>query len=294
MRKESEVLEQLIQWAGKHELIRAVILTSSRTNPKAPVDLFSDYDPVLVVTDTEVFAKDDRWLELFGSILTSFKDEFISDGIKHYTRLVLYHDGVKIDFSIWPVELLEQILKRPELPDFLDLGYRVLLDKDGLTKGLKPPTHSAYAISKPTKEEYLGQIQEFWWDVTYVAKSLWRDELFFAKYMLDCSIRFSSLQKMVEWYIGLKNDWAVNPGKYGRWFKRYLDRRTWSELEKTFTGSRIEDNWETLFKTTKLFRRLAIEVGEGLGYTYPHQLDERVSEYLLKVRNLGRDADDFD
>jgi hypothetical protein len=33
-----------------------------------------------------------------------------------------------------------------------------------------------------------------------------------------------------------------------------------------------------------LFRQVAIEVGEGLGYSYPHDLDEQVTTYVQKMR----------
>jgi len=47
---------------------------------------------------------------------------------------------VKIDYSIWPVKLLEHIAASAFLPDQLDVGYRVLLDKEQRTAGWKPPS----------------------------------------------------------------------------------------------------------------------------------------------------------
>lgn len=41
-----------------------------------------------------------------------------------------YENGLKIDFSLWPVELLQQVVADPKLPNELDAGYQVLLDKD--------------------------------------------------------------------------------------------------------------------------------------------------------------------
>ncbi|MDP9439656.1 MAG: aminoglycoside 6-adenylyltransferase [Actinomycetota bacterium] len=34
-----------------------------------------------------------------------------------------------------------------------------------------------------------------------------------------------------------------------------------------------------------LFRRVATEVAEGLGYAYPYDLDERVTEYVRSMRD---------
>jgi aminoglycoside 6-adenylyltransferase len=51
-------------------------------------------------------------------------------------------------------------------------------------------------------------------------------------------------------------------------------------------GSDPEENWEALFRTTALFRRVANEVGSALGYTYPEALDVRVAAYLEHVRRV--------
>ena len=35
-----------------------------------------------------------------------------------------------------------------------------------------------------------------------------------------------------------------------------------------------------------LFRRVAVEVADDLGYAYPHDLDRRVTEYVPAIRDL--------
>jgi hypothetical protein len=40
--KEQAIISRLVQWAQKHESIRAMPLHSSRTNPNAQVDVFSE------------------------------------------------------------------------------------------------------------------------------------------------------------------------------------------------------------------------------------------------------------
>lgn len=63
---------------------------------------------------------------------------------------------------------------------------------------------------------------------------------------------------------------------------------TWSEFASTYVGEDIDENWDALFKTTGLFRRIAIEVGDALGYSYPYDLDDHVTRYLQSIRNLER------
>ena len=107
-----------------------------------------------------------------------------------YNRLVLYEDGTKIDYIIWSLALLQRVMDTPRLPDVLDHGYQVLVDKDHLAHGLKPPTYTAYIPKKPTEKEYSALVEEFWWETSYVAKNLWRDELVHAKYNLDFVMKF--------------------------------------------------------------------------------------------------------
>jgi aminoglycoside 6-adenylyltransferase len=61
----------------------------------------------------------------------------------------------------------------------------------------------------------------------------------------------------------------------------------WSELRATYVGPDLDENWDALFRTTTLFRKVATEVGEALGYTYPQDVDEGISAHLEAVRKLG-------
>jgi aminoglycoside 6-adenylyltransferase len=54
----------------------------------------------------------------------------------------------------------------------------------------------------------------------------------------------------------------------------------------------IEENWQAMWATIVLFRKLAISVGEALGYAYPKELDERMDRYLQNVRDYKMDADE--
>ncbi len=282
MRTEEEVLRQFNIWAQKNDLIRAAVLTSSRVHPEQKTDFLSDYDIELYVADLEPFRKDDQWLNTFGPIMVRWPFRPRSTFSKEWiTRLVLFKDGERIDFQISEQKIIK--------PDAYEDGYRVLLDKDNMTVGLREPTFSKNFIRKPSREEYDTLAHEFWWNAAYVPKHLWRDELPFAKYMFDNILRYSFLQTVIEWYIGLENDWSVSTGIYGKMFKRYLNIETWKEYESTFTGADIEENWQAFFKALALFRKLAEIVGSSLGYKYPEQLDREMTDYYSRIRNMDKE-----
>ncbi|MTI71868.1 MAG: hypothetical protein FH751_16590 [Firmicutes bacterium] len=281
MRTEKEVLSQFKKWAKRNKLVRAAVLTSSRVNPDADIDFLSDYDIELYVSDLTTFKKSDDWLKVFGSIMVRWPFKPRSTGKTGWiTRLVLFKDGIRIDFQI-----TDQLKIKS---DAYDNGYEVLIDKDGLTKGLSKPTYSEYIIKKPSKEEYETLVNEFWWDAYYIPKYLWRDQLPFAKYMLDYILRYSFLHKVIDWYIGIKNKWTVETGALGKNFKKYLDSETWEELEKTYVGADIEENWIAFFNMTAFFRKMAKQVGENLGYEYPEQVDKEVIKFCREIKETKK------
>jgi aminoglycoside 6-adenylyltransferase len=288
------MIDPLIQWAEQQPLVRAMLLTSTRAVPGAPTDLFSDYDVVLVLRDIRPFYADRAWLEAFGRVLALYRDPLIPDrGLERSGNVTQYEDGLKIDFSLWPVELLEKIAAEPHLPAELDAGYRILLDKDGLTKGLKPPGYKAYIPTPPAEADFLDLIEVFLLEATYVAKLLWRDDIMAAKHGLDQYMKQEHLLPMLEWHVETEHQWSLKPGPYGRGLKRWLRPDLWAWLELTYAGAGLEANWAALFETIGLMHRVAEEVAERLGYRYPEELERRVMVYVQNVKNLERGAQHF-
>src|SRR5918912_3839456 len=101
----------------------------------------------------------------------------------------------------------------------------------------------AYLPPKPSAQRYQDVVEEFWYETTYVAKYLWRDELVAARTVLDGILRREVLQPMLEWLIEVEHDWSVNPGTLGRSLKRYVRPAVWAQLEQTYAGPAMEANW---------------------------------------------------
>lgn len=291
MQEQQQVIEGLIQWGEQEPRVRAMVLTSSRAIPNAHTDVFSDYDVILGLTEVRPFFADRAWLEAFGRVLVLYRDPLHEHlGCLESGYVTQFESGLKIDFSLWPIEKLWHIAADPELPEEFDAGYRVLLDKDHLLDRLKPPTYRGYLPRPPTEAEYLTVVELLFHEATYVAKHLWRDDLMAAKYNLDYAMKHDDLLPMLEWLVEIDHGWSVKPGPYGRRLKRWLRPDLWAELEGTYAGGGLEENWEAVFRTIALFRKVAIEVGERLGYAYPHDLDRRAVAYLERVRSLPRTA----
>ena len=285
------LIQQFIRWGQTYPAVRAMLLTGSRANPHASPDALSDYDLLLVVDEIDPFYTDRAWLQGFGQVVVAYWDpiepvpEF--PAFHQVGNVVLFEEGLKIDFIVWPAELLRQIARLPALPPDLDLGYVVLVDKDGLAAGLPAPTYTTYIPTPPGNEVYQKVIEDFFSDVPYVAKCLRRDELLPAKYCLDFDMKHNFLRQMLDWRMECDRGWSVPTGFLGRGLKKALPPNIWSQLESTYVGAGIEENWEALFRTLALFRRVAVEVGEQLGYAYPYEMDRDVVAYAQAVRAAG-------
>jgi aminoglycoside 6-adenylyltransferase len=286
-----DIIPALIQWATARNPIRAVLLTSTRAIPDAPIDALSDYDVILIVHDVQPFVADRGWLNDFGDVLVAYWDPLHPDpvfGIERCGNVTQFADGLKIDFTLWPVALFQQIIAAPVLPAELDAGYRVLLDKDRLTATMCSPTGTAYVPTPPTLTTYQTLINDFLSDAPYVAKFLWRDDLLPAKWCLDYDMKHNYLRQLLEWRMEIDHGWSVPAGFLGKGLKKRLAPDIWAQVEQTYVGARLADNWDALAHTMALFRQVAVEVGEHLGYAYPHDLHQRVSAYVDQIKQLER------
>ncbi len=187
--------------------------------------------------------------------------------------------------------LTQRIAQAPDLPARLDDGYAVLVDKDHLLTGLRPPTYRTYIPARPSEETYQTMIQDFFSDAPYVAKCLWRDELLPAKWCLDYDMKYIYLLPMLEWRMERDHGWSVPTGNMGKGLKKRLPPEIWSELEATYAGADIAENWEALFRTMALFRRVALDVAADLGYTYPLDLDLRVTAYVQAMKDVDHELE---
>ncbi len=94
-----DTLNRFVEWGSRQDAVRAIVLTSSLTTDKAPVDVLSDYDLILVVTDIHPFVTQTAWLGDFGTLLVHYADPIqIQDGLECAGFVVQYEDGLKIDF----------------------------------------------------------------------------------------------------------------------------------------------------------------------------------------------------
>ena len=286
MRTEKEILTLLLNFAKNDDNVRAVVMNGSRLNPHLKKDPFQDFDVVYLVRDVKPCTRNQEIVRYFGDIMILQTPEDMiepppeNDG--HYTYLMQFVDGTRIDLSFYS---LDHVAAR--VADSLSL---VLLDKDQLLPELPPPSDRDYLPKKPTAKLFEDCCNEFWWVNPYVAKGLWREELTYARYMLDTVLR-NEFMRMLTWYVGIQTDFQKSPGKLGKYIKNYIDHEMWVLLERTYADARSDHIWESLLMMGHLFRQIAKYIANYFHFTYPEQDDINVTNYLHHIRSLPKDAE---
>lgn len=230
------------------------------------------------MNDITSFKKDHNWIDIFGDrIMLKVL------GSKTILYMMLFTDGNKIDLHILPPEIYENSTEREanEAKEELVLLYA----KDDFIKPFPPATRKGFNINLPDESEYNNVCNSFWFFTQCVAKGINRDELPYAQYWLNRDMR-DNFHKMIEWYIGQKTNYSVSAGKYGRYFKLYLDSRQYDMFCNTYSDSNYKNIWKAIFTMCELFRELALNVAEVNNFIYQKKDDENMTEYLKHIQHL--------
>ncbi len=285
MRSEKEMLDLILDIARNEEAVRVVVMNGSRVNPNAPRDLFQDFDIIYFVTDLAPFVAKRDWLQRFGERMILQTPEAMGEpapeGDGHFSFLMQLTDGNRIDLSLRPLSQLHRVYE--------DSLAVLLLDKDGVIQALPAPSEKSYLPKPPTPKQFEDCCNEFWWVSTYVAKALWRGNLYHAKDLLDCTVR-EQLMKMLDWHFGLQTNFELSPGKGGKNYPQRLDGDLIEMLNQSYAGIDPEDIWDALFAMTTLFRKTGREIADKFDLQYPVEDDKKVTAHLEHVRRLPSDA----
>lgn len=280
-----EILEKVKAWSAQEANIRLALLAGSRAGGKRRVDELSDYDITLFVQNIpELLLREEEWQRSFGRVMIRLNEKATIADEEYPARLILYEDGIKIDFGIFGLEAFQGITVRGQLPGWIQSGYEILVDKDGMAKALEALSRKAPEIKPPTEEEYQAVANEFFWELTYIARNLKREELWLAKYS-EWVLREEMLLKMLEWYAKARNGWGYDTQYKGKGIRKWLDAETCRQLERTYSGAGMAENWRGLNALLVLFRKTAGAVGVQLGFNYPEELDRKITEYIGRIRN---------
>lgn len=265
------LINKIIHWAKDEKSVRAVILVGSRAENSG--DEFSDYDLSLFCDDATALTCDDSWLSEIGCVWVCVHEKVRYCGEEFPSRLVIFEKGIKVDLTFYSTQVLKEVSSAPQ---------NILLDKDrkvALASGKKKP----FIIEKPSPQEFLTVINEFWFEVYHVAVYLKRGDLWLAQMRLN-GLRQQFLLKMVEWNELSKQMWKASVYPFGKRLQSSVSEKTWEALCSTFSLLNEAGCWMALENSIELFRVLAIETAFQLGLIYPKDVDDHIFHFIKQLR----------
>lgn len=264
MRSETEMLDVILQ-AAKTLQVKAIAMSGSRTDTKAPKDEFQDYDVVYVVDNLDILTSDLSWLDQFGKRII---EQEITLG-NRCLYLMLFEDGNRIDLTLCPKGHMQEWVDS-------ESKFEVIKDEKGLFEAYQPNA-KRYWTAPPSEEEFAASCNEFWWVSAYVVKAIRRNQLIYATDHLY-GICQQEILKVLAWQV-TSDRGAVDIGKNYKYLFHYLP----AEKEKVFSAlldlSSIEKVGQSLFATIKLFDGEAQELAQKMGFTYDKEVAEKMISY---------------
>ncbi len=301
---------RIVGWATRRRDIRTVLVIGSRAQLEAPADEWSDLDVVFVTQKPAGYLANTDWLSEIAEVWAAYADPY--DDV---TRHVLFAEA--LDAGITPVSsrLLRVLLLVRRLRTRFPMLFRLLPRgaRDAIERRVEPakvreqPAGATGAIfghssrtrtrasstrtgwerscwrrsrttqappNLPPRSNFRAVVDEFLFLSVWNAKHLRRGELWWAK-TVACDGRMKTLLlRMIEWHAG-----ASAPPK-GRRFERWVDPQLLDRLRATFGHYDDDDVWRASSETVSLFRTIAAETAERLGFDYPVDVDTEVARWV--------------
>jgi aminoglycoside 6-adenylyltransferase len=273
MRAETEMLDLILQTA-KTLQVKAVAMSGSRTNPKAPKDEFQDYDVVYVVDDLDNLTSDLSWLDQFGKRI--IEQEVALDHRRLY--LMLFEDGNRIDLTLCPKEHIKEWVES-------EADFTVLEDTKGLFESYSP-SPKRFWMSPASETDFKNSCNEFWWVSAYVVKGICRNQLIYATDHLY-GICQQELLKVMAWQVASDRG-KVDIGKNYKYLFNYLPAEKEKEFSSLLDFSNSDKIIQSLFDTMQLFHKEAQSLAQKMGFDYDKEVAEKMIQYAEeRVKKFG-------
>ncbi|MCS3806740.1 aminoglycoside 6-adenylyltransferase [Chromobacterium alkanivorans] len=267
-------LDNAIAWAQSRTDVDALILTGSFARDDGSADIHSDLDLEIIGPTPTMLADNDGWLRDIGPLLTVLR---LSEGQAWPTRLAIYADGVKIDFTLAGSARL-QAMREHGLDPLYQRGYRVLLDKTGVTQGLPAPQGRPAAPALPNAERFRERVEEFWFEAFHIPKYLARGELFVVKHR-DWTMK-ELLLEMLEWHARSRPGATADCWHIGARLQHWAEPEHWQALQQVFGRFDAADAERAFHATLRLYSQAAREVAARAGFDYPEAVEAGIRDLI--------------
>ena len=273
--KYDEIIDRFVSYGGDSDFVRSAVVIGSRGRDDVEADEWSDLDIVIFADDIDYFLSEERWLDDIADHWLTFVEDTPIGGAKE--RRVLFEDALDVDFAILPADSFDDFKDDYDIRSTFSKGYNVLIDKDGMFEDIEFGLDETDEYQLPAEEEFDNLVKDFWYHVVWSGKKLLRGEMWIAKSCVDGYMK-SKLLKMIECYMVAEKGETVR--EEGRFFEEWADDRIIDDIKGCFAHYDEDSIKIALENTMGIFRKLAVEVADEIGYEYDYTADEKCTGWV--------------
>ena len=278
MRDYNAMIELIKQIALKQTAVRAVVMNGSRVLEPSK-DRYQDYDIVYFVDDFDGFIGCGDWLDDFKDRLMMHTTDDMVFHPAHFRNAKMYQmlfkDENRIDLLVRPTDLFERHVHE-------NRNYKVLLDKDGLSKDAPPSSVAHFSVGKPSESVFGSCVKEALWVMPYVAKGLCRDEKLYALEHL-AHIR-ENLKALLRWRAGVEDGFDIILKKASDDLGLHIDSSLMDRYFQTYVEADKAQIWDALFIVLSMTEETARYVAKELDFPDNLEPVEALGDYLKSLR----------
>jgi hypothetical protein len=281
------LISTFIEWAQQQPDIRSARIIGSRTRNPSP-SRWVDLDIEFYTTRPLYYRTNRTWIdEFFPSWLIGYDDT--GDTLNHwssrFSSWVLFttlDEGIAVDFMVIPhIKLVWNNWKARARRTVSPVpNEHILVDKDGhLAKWGALPFPASQTLPKPSEEQFLWRVREFWGVADRGTCYLGREYNIEARRELGETLK-KHTKFMLLWYAGATQNWQTNTDWRIHHIDDWADPTHLEAFKDCYARYDVDDVKRATRATMTLFRTVAVDVADLLNYTYPHDEDHLIATWI--------------
>lgn len=289
MRTEKEVIDRIKQYAAKASNVQAVI----RTNLVPVREYLYSYEFYFIVENIEDFEDDDIFEYCFGERILLYRGERnypdVLDGMK--AHLMVYQDGITLVINaISKARFKEKYVAKNTENAWISGTYEVILDKRGEYINVGRTDEELLFYEIPEIKDFKGCCGEFYWVLKTYAEYVLRKEIPAAMFYLNLSVR-DVVNRMIRWYICLREKRPVELGILDSYLDRYLPEKLWACYCETYACADEASMWKAFDAMTSVFHLAGQEVASEIGAAFPDEQEQDMMRFIKGLKCMaGRET----
>jgi aminoglycoside 6-adenylyltransferase len=279
MNSYDDIMEKLVAYANKSELIQVMLLFGSRARVKNVADKYSDYDIIFLVKDVDYFLNTDQWLNQIEKCYISFQEPTAAYGQE---RRVFFSDAMDMDFLFYDVKEYERLASDTTIQSFCFRGYKMLVDKIDFKTAIERNKSFEDIRTIFSEKEFINLANTFWFHSIWSVKKILRGEIWAAKSCVDGYMK-DLLRQMLEGHTKAVHSKDFDVWHDGRFLDNWVDENIKIQLKTAYGMYDAMDILRAMNNTMRIFSVVSSKTAVILDYDYPITAEKYAVEQIKKL-----------